>query len=248
MDTNGNWSFAGATDTGLVRKRNEDSLLVAAERGILAVADGMGGAAGGEIASRLAVRFVSRILGGDATFPPTLDGDKVRQALQRAIAGANDAIMQSALANTDLTGMGTTIVLCVLRGGLLHCAHLGDSRLYLGGDSGLERMTLDHSFVARVLDEELSDEEAAKHPRRNVITRALGFKMEEPADYASFELGGARYILLCTDGLWSLVPAPRMNEILEAAATPEEACDALVEAAKEAGGRDNITAVVGMRF
>jgi protein phosphatase len=248
MSVNHGWHFAGATDRGLVRKRNEDAFLVSEEMAIVAVADGMGGRAGGDVASRLAVRFISRMLGGEKTLPPTLDGEKLKEKLQGALMSANGAIMQSAFANPDLEGMGSTIVVCLVRGETLHAVHMGDSRLYVADEAKLTQVTEDHSYVARVLGgEELTDDEVAKHPKRNVITRALGYEMAEPAEYTTSSLEGQRRILLCTDGLWSLVPRARLLRVLFEAPTPEEACAILIEDAKRAGGNDNITAVIGFR-
>ena len=228
---------ASATDVGQVRPVNQDSLLVA--DGLFVVADGMGGHRGGEVASDVAVR----------TLVEEFDGGSP-EGLRAAVERANRAVVAHAEDDPTVKGMGTTV--CALAAvsvdgqELLAAVNVGDSRLYLcRREGGLEQVTEDHSLVATLERQgQLTAEEAAVHPHRNILTRALGIDAKVLVDLFELRpLGGDRY-LLCSDGLFNEVSEPVIEETLRELADPQEAADRLVQMANAAGGRDNISVVV----
>jgi len=228
---------AGVTDTGNVRAVNQDWLLT--EGDLAAVADGMGGRSGGEVASRLAVDTLREAFAAD----PTATG------LAEAVRRANAAVWAHAEAHPDLAGMGTTIaaVARVSEGGddRLAVVNVGDSRAYLLQDGRLTRLTADHSLVADLVRAgALSEDEARTHPERHVLTLAVGVGPDvEPHTVEAVPTPGDR-LLLCSDGLFNELPDDEITAVLAAVADPAEAATRLVERANEAGGHDNITAVV----
>ena len=225
-----------ATDVGLVRSNNQDRLLVADP--LFAVADGMGGAAAGEVASATAIEGLGAAF--DAAQPPTLD------SLIEAAHSANRAVWEQAESNPDMRGMGTTLVALALLGdGRLGAINIGDSRLYVYRDGSLRQITSDHNLVAELVAEgRISKEEAEVHPRRNIMTRALGVDPEVPVDFFREDpVPGDRY-LLCSDGLPRELRDEHIASLLSRFADPGEAAKELVEEAKRRGGNDNITVVV----
>ncbi|MGH2710662.1 MAG: Stp1/IreP family PP2C-type Ser/Thr phosphatase [Actinomycetota bacterium] len=215
------------TDVGRVRPGNEDSYI--AEEPLFAVADGMGGHQGGEVASSLALETVAKRQGN----------------LEQRVQEANAAVFARAAKDPGLSGMGTTLTILLADGDVLRMAHVGDSRAYMLRDGQLRRLTKDHTVVERLVDEgKLTAEEAEIHPQRSILTRALGVDQALHVDQAEIEPKPGDRILLCSDGLTGMVGEDRITEILSASKSPQAAADALVEAANEAGGQDNITAVV----
>jgi serine/threonine protein phosphatase PrpC len=215
-----------------VRRHNEDRSL--ARPGVLAVADGMGGALAGEVAAQVAVEAV-------AGLAAPVTAEDVGQALQEA----NRAIRRMAAEDPDKTGMGTTLTAALLAADRLDVVHVGDSRAYLWRDRELRQLTEDHSVVAELVRRgSLSAEDAEHHPHRNVITRALGAEPEVVADTVSEPLRDGDVVLLCSDGLSSYVPERDIAAVLAAAGTLREAAAALVERANAAGGTDNVTVVL----
>jgi PPM family protein phosphatase len=230
--------WGGATDVGRVRSNNQDQFVARDDVGLWAVADGMGGHRGGEVASEIACETVARSFDRH-----TLDG------LVEAIEHANSAVYLAGAGDPDLTGMGTTIVaLAVVEHDddeLLAIANVGDSRGYRWSDGELDQLTTDHSLVADLVREgSLSPDEAAVHPQRNILTRVLGVYDDVPVDAFAVEpRHGDRY-LLCSDGLFNEVPEEAIAAVLRRVPDPADAADELVRQAREAGGRDNITVVV----
>lgn len=238
-----------ATDTGRVRSINQDSYAVLPDRGLYVVADGMGGAQGGEVASQLAIETIE-----EAYREPTAD------ALAGAIARANERIFHAALA-PGLRGMGTTTVALALVSAEpdpddasagegrpaqhLLVANVGDSRAYVFRDGGLTQITDDHSIVGELLrDGRITAQEAEAHPQRNIITRVLGVYPEVVPDLWPVDpRRGDRY-LLCSDGLFNEVGDDQMAAVLRRLNDPAEAAGELVRLANEGGGRDNITVIV----
>ena len=225
-----------ATHVGRVRSVNQDDLIVADT--LFAVADGMGGHQGGEVASELAVAS----LGAGPSVSSTLE-------LTEDIQAANRVILERAATDDDLAGMGTTVCVLALLDGFtgarLALANVGDSRVYVLREGSLDQLTLDHSLVAELVrDGRITEEEAEHHPRKNVVTRALG--VSEPVDVDTWELPvvvGERF-LLCSDGLFNEVTDNQIEGVLRRLADPDEAAGELVRLANEAGGRDNITVVI----
>lgn len=233
------------TDVGCEREINEDYYCYAEpdgdedfrKRGRLAiVADGMGGHEGGEIASGLAVNAVRHTYLNFPSHDP-------QDALVEAFRIAHEAIQHCAEKRPELEGMGTTCTAAVLRQGELYFGHVGDSRLYLMRDSRIARLTRDHSLVSRLLEQgSITHEEAAVHPERNVLTAALGMCSQVPADFseAPIPVRAADVLLLCTDGLHGLVGDEELL-VVSTERRPREACQALVEMARQRGAPDNIT-------
>jgi protein phosphatase len=233
----------GLTDVGLRREANEDAYLVDPGRGLFAVADGMGGHAAGEVASRLAIETLATSLAPDE-FPDSEEA--MRDALVVAIQAANERIAQEIRAREALRGMGTTVVAALCRGSRLVVAHVGDSRAYLVRDGAIERLTRDHSWVnEQVQMGILSEEEAQRHPFRNVITRALGSAEPVNVDTVTRSLKHGDILLLCSDGLNGLVLDDAILEhVLASPGDLEKAARSLVDAANAAGGDDNVTVVL----
>lgn len=236
---------AGCTDTGVLRTKNEDAFQCCREQGVFVVCDGMGGAAAGEIASRMAAEIVSTALcsKGKAANP---EGEGAEAAMKEAIADANRKIFERARRETGYEGMGTTIVMARVEAGVAHVAHVGDSRCYLWREGRLELLTQDHSLVGeQVRLGTLSPEEAENSPYRNVITRALGTQATVMTEYRRIPIEKGDLLLLCSDGLTrELSDGEIAGAVAEGARGDLEVlCRKLVERAKEAGGRDNITCV-----
>ncbi|HTR67253.1 MAG TPA: Stp1/IreP family PP2C-type Ser/Thr phosphatase [Terriglobales bacterium] len=237
--------LAGLTDVGCVRENNEDSYSYwepardeefPGKGRLLIVADGMGGHEGGQEASHIAVETVQQ------TYASAQEGDP-RSWLLEGFRAAHEHIQQFAAGHPLLQGMGTTCSAVALFGNHFYYAHVGDSRLYLVRQSHIYRLSRDHSYVGRLVEQGIiSPEEAATHPQRNILTAALGSGAlpvpESPEREISVETGDV--LLLCTDGLWGLVTD---DEILKALSAPSlaGACAALVQQAKDRGGADNIT-------
>ncbi len=235
---------SGATDVGLVRAGNQDAFLVAvgaeAPTGalaLLAVADGMGGHKGGEVASAMAVEGLRR---GLATAPPSGLAD----ALGPVVVAANDAIFDAAAADPNLLGMGTTLSVVLVIGDRAFLAHVGDSRAYLLKEGSLTQLTSDHTWVQDQIDSGLlKAEDAGQHLLRNVLMRAVGTERSAPVDVTSQALSDGDVLVLCSDGLHSLVDEELIAQIA-GTREPEQASRSLVDTANAAGGTDNTTVVV----
>ncbi|MBO0747942.1 MAG: Stp1/IreP family PP2C-type Ser/Thr phosphatase, partial [Acidimicrobiaceae bacterium] len=228
--------FGSATDVGLVRANNEDRYLVAEP--LFAVADGMGGHAAGEVASSTAVRSLKENF-----------TDHTPAGLAAAARAANRAVWEEAQASPDLRGMGTTLVALALVGDpgreQLAVANVGDSRLYRLHLGELYQVTSDHSLVGQmVASGALTPEEAEVHPRRNVLTRALGVDPDVDVDLVTVEAEQGDRYLLCSDGLPRELSDDQMASILRRLAGPDEAARELVEKARAHGGSDNVTVVL----
>ena len=233
--------WGAATDRGRVRPENEDTFI--AEPMIFAVADGMGGHQAGEVASALASSILRERLG---------NGAESENAAAAAVGEANAAIYGAARANSAQSGMGTTLTaLAILHAGgddgeeRLALLNVGDSRTYRFRHGRLQRMTVDHSYVQElVATGHISDEEARTHPRRNIVTRALGIEPTVRADVWSLPIVRGDRFVLCSDGLVDEVPDHEISDLVGAVAEPQMLAEQLVQMANRHGGRDNITVVV----
>jgi protein phosphatase len=226
---------AGRTDPGRKRRRNEDAFVV--EPPLFAVADGMGGAQAGEVASRLAAAAFREFHEADA-----LGGEERVQAIIRE---ANHRIYSRATTDTGASGMGTTITAALLEDDRVTIGHVGDSRAYRVRGGRLEQLTEDHSLVADLMRSgRLSPEEAETHPQRSVITRALGTDPEVDVDTFTVETRSGDTYLLCSDGLTTMVADDEILAIVAEARDLEGAAKALVKAANRSGGEDNVTVVL----
>jgi PPM family protein phosphatase len=234
------YEAAGASDQGRTRKSNEDSygLNLRNEEGRcnFVVCDGMGGAAAGEVASRMAVEVMLQAMDRKALS---------RETFQHAVDAANSSVHTSAEQDPSRAGMGTTLVAMATRGDHAWVAHVGDSRAYRLRDSSLERLTHDHSLVdEQVRLGQLTQAQAETSPMRNVITRAVGTQDEVDADVIEFAVIPGDLYLLASDGLMREVDDEQIAAILRSSGNLEQTCAQLIEAANRAGGRDNITCVL----
>ncbi|MGC1687859.1 MAG: Stp1/IreP family PP2C-type Ser/Thr phosphatase [Candidatus Acidiferrales bacterium] len=244
--------FGASSEAGRIRKNNEDSFAVSREMNLFVVSDGMGGQASGEIASRLAVETVLAHCfesSSNSTYP--FVGERIAgisetsNRLASGIRSANQAILQTARASAAQRGMGATIVAVRCEGERMSVAHVGDSRAYRFRGNELEQLTRDHSLVAeQVRYGELTEAEGSTSELQNVLLRGLGIDSEVEVDVTDELLVEGDLILLCTDGLTHEVPDTQIASILRDAPDPQEAANHLVNAANQAGGRDNITAIV----
>jgi protein phosphatase len=241
----------GMTDVGRLRDHNEDSFVVQKETGLYVVCDGMGGHAGGEVASRIAVEtirdFVVNHQDGHWPFGREEEISSAGDMLRNAALLANRRITERIEAEPWLARMGTTMVSALVESdGTTHVANVGDSRAYLWRDGSLRQLTSDHSWVnEQVQRGVLSRAEAEVHPLKNVITRALGARDTMAVDLVPERLQAGDRLLLCSDGLTGMVDDGEIAGILGSQdATPEEMCGQLVAAANAAGGEDNITVVI----
>jgi serine/threonine protein phosphatase PrpC len=244
-----NWSSGAATDTGMIRERNEDRYWIDAERGVFLVVDGVGGQAAGELAAQIAVDAIRESLFAVA-------GDAERR-VRGAIAEANNRIFERAGDEEEYRGMACVLTLALVEDGQITIGHVGDSRLYLIWNGAIRKLTSDHSPVGEVEDSgELSEQEAMLHPRRNEVFRDVGSRPRAGDDDEFIQIRKCRFrtdaaILLCSDGLSDHLTSAQVREIVESYdGDPVRVAADLVEAANEAGGKDNITAlfVAGAEF
>lgn len=226
-------AWGSRSDVGLVRGHNEDSFLVRAP--LFAVCDGMGGHAAGEVASSIAVSTIAEKAPAGA--------DDV--LLGVAVEAANTAVMLGAEQGMGKPGMGCTASCCLIEEGKMAIAHVGDSRIYLLRHGSLVRVTHDHSYVEELVDSgQITADEARTHPSRSIITRALGSDPDMYADHFSLEVSNGDRVILCSDGLSSMIADSEIEALAVSSATPQQAADNLVAAALTAGGLDNVTVVV----
>ncbi len=224
---------AHKTDTGRQRNANEDSYFARAP--VFAVADGMGGAQAGEVASSIAARAF------EVQIPEEEGAEK---ALKEIVQKANTEIHELAEKDSSRAGMGTTLTGAIVRGDEVSIAHVGDSRAYLFRDTKLKRLTKDHSLVEELRRQgRLTEKEAEEHPQRSVITRALGPEEQVKVDTMTSPGRDGDVYLLCSDGLTTMVDEEQIRQILEDSTTLKTAVSKLITAANDAGGRDNITAL-----
>ncbi|AEG42841.1 PP2C family serine/threonine-protein phosphatase [Isoptericola variabilis] len=230
--------FAARSDVGLVRSNNQDSAYAGPH--LLVVADGMGGHAGGDVASRIAIAALAPL--DTADHGP----EQALEDLERTVEQARLDLVHASEADPDLAGMGTTVTALLRSGNTLAMAHLGDSRAYLLRDGVLTQVTVDHTFVQHLVDTgRISPDEAEHHPQRNVVMRVLGdFDVDLTPDMSIREARPGDRWLLCSDGLSGFVPPEQLTEVLVESETPDEAADMLVTLAMTAGSTDNITVVV----
>lgn len=225
-----------ATDVGLVRELNEDSILVG-PKNVFVVADGMGGHVAGEIASHIFTATAESKLSSEDT---ALDQDGLRYL----VIDGNKAIFECTRENPEKSGMGTTATILHLEEGAAFWAHVGDSRLYRLRKGELKQITSDHTYVAELLaNGSISPDEAEDHPNKHMLLRAVGVDPVVKVDTGELPLENGDMFLLCSDGLTNMVTLSAIQGILEAEECPDKA-EALVELAKDSGGLDNISAIV----
>ncbi len=232
------------TDIGMVRAQNQDSYSVGEMPSGVAwavVCDGMGGAAGGDVASSVAVKLISERI--TSHYQPGMSGISAKNLLLAAIEDANASIYEMAKSNETLSGMGTTIVAAIVDGQNVYIAHAGDSRAYRVTEESLIQITTDHSIVQEMVENgELTPDQAKDHPRKNIITRALGAERYICVDFQETVLLPQDVIILCTDGLTNYVETDDIYSVTRKYNYYEYA-DKLVQLANSGGGGDNITVV-----
>ena len=249
-------TFQAVTDVGRKRKGNEDSLFVNPEQHLFVVADGMGGHAAGEVASKIAVDAINEFIsltGGDKdiTWPFGLD-DNISydgNRLKTAIRYANRKVLDATREKAEYEGMATTVAAVLMDGPTANLAHVGDSRVYLVRGAGLTQLTHDHSWINEQIQSGLiSADQARTHPLRNVVTRALGGKADCQVEMQVHTMETGDILLLCSDGLTTMMPDEEIVRVVQGAdGDLPRAAQALVAAANERGGEDNITVLL-IRF
>jgi protein phosphatase len=241
------------SDVGRKRKGNEDALFLNPEQHLYVVADGMGGHAAGEVASRVAVDAINEFVtltGGneEITWPFGLDESISYEGnrLKTAIRHANRRVLEATRESAEYEGMATTVAAVLVDGDTAHLAHVGDSRIYLWSGGEISQLTDDHSWVnEQIQSGVISAEQARSHPLRNVVTRALGGRSDLLVDVQQRRMLAGDVLLLCSDGLTTMIGDDDIARILaEATGDVARAATALVDEANERGGEDNITVVV----
>jgi serine/threonine protein phosphatase PrpC len=241
--------YAAKTDPGLKRNHNEDYFSLIEDEQLFLVADGMGGHACGEVASKMAAdvirEFFARSRDDDSTWPYKMDRQLsyLENRLVVGIKMANQRIFEAAAKDARLKGMGTTVVISQIAGDRLYIAHVGDSRCYRIRGEDVHQMTRDHSLLEDYKDArpDMSDEEQRKFPHKNVITRALGMRETVQVDVSADDIQDGDVFVLCSDGLSGMVDNKKLVETVRKAGDLETAVSSLVDAANQAGGSDNIT-------
>lgn len=234
-----------SSDIGLKRSTNQDSYIAGEfDNGaaFAVVCDGMGGANAGSVASECAAKIISDYI--ISSYSPKMNSNSIENMLRAAIDSANTEIFERAGSDVNLKGMGTTVVAALVCDNLAHIVHVGDSRAYLFTADGLDQLTVDHSVVQNMIDKgEISAVEAKSHPKKNIITRAVGAESTVFGDYSIAIKPENNILLVCTDGLTNYVSNEEISAVLSTS-SPDEAATKLVELANNAGGGDNITVVL----
>ena len=238
------------TDVGKVRTIDEDSILAAdlsfgvnsesSKFLLLAVADGMGGHAKGEEASKIALNAIAR-----AVIPELSNDTPFTELLEKGIQNANQDILDYTAKHPESSGMGTTSVCAVVKGNEVHLANVGDSRAYVISDDEIRPVTKDHSYVQALVDEgKITQAEAREHPKKNIITKAVGISPSIEADKSILTLGSDESLLLCCDGVIAHLTDEDIHKIINDSPDPQSACQKIVDTANERGGSDNISLII----
>jgi len=238
------WRVAAKTDAGCQRQRNEDNYYVSPDQRLFVVADGMGGAAGGAKASKLAVEILEEEWKNNP--PSGHSSEIVRKWLMQAVNKANEAIFDERESSTLVKGMGTTVVVGVQAdGNMLEIAHVGDSRAYLLREGESVLLTNDHSVVQEMVRAgRLTEAQARTNPYKNLITRCLGHEKKVEIDQIPVELKSKDWVILCSDGLSTVLMDDQISEVVSKKADPKLVCEELVKQTIEGGAPDNVTVVV----
>ena len=238
------------TDVGKVRTIDEDSILAAdlsfgvnsesSKFLLLAVADGMGGHAKGEEASKIALNAIARTV-----IPELFNDTPFTELLEKGIQNANQDILDYTAKYPESSGMGTTSVCAVVKGNQVHLANVGDSRAYVVSDDEIRGVTKDHSYVQALVDEgKITQADAREHPKKNIITKAVGISPSVEADKSILTLGSDESLLLCCDGVIAHLTDEDIHKIINDSPDPQSACQKIVDTANERGGSDNISLII----
>jgi len=235
----------GRTDVGRVREHNEDTIFFSTDPvgslpNLFIVADGMGGHNAGEVASAKAVEYCYAFL---RSYPKKLSD--ILDILIAATHQANRDVFELSISNPAYNGMGTTFTACCIIDNILSISHIGDSRLYIFNDGQIHQLTKDQTMVQDLIDAgSITPDEARNHPRRNMLTRVLGCDPHTKADGSSYDLQGVGSILLCSDGLTDMLTNSEINKIVNKKSSTQNRVEALINAANDSGGVDNISAMI----
>lgn len=236
---------AGGTDRGGVRQKNEDTFFIDLDRQLMIVSDGMGGHQGGDLASRMVVDGLSRLLRDSDRLIANGPSAAVRNTLCDAMVAVSNQLRVTSDEHPALRGMGATVVLALVCGDWAYVAHMGDSRAYHYRDQQLNQLTEDHSVIAMLLkDGAINDNEAQSHPAKGQLTRYVGMESEVYPEVQALRLRCEDRLLLCSDGLTGMISDDEISEILRVTSDTERACESLILAANSAGGHDNVTTVL----
>lgn len=238
------WRAAARTDAGCQRQRNEDNYYVSPDNRVFAVADGMGGAVGGARASKLAMEAVEKQWQEGA--PPPLEKEAIKVWLTKTVNEANAAVWNSAEEDQSVRGMGTTIVVAVQsEDNYMQIAHVGDSRAYLYREGKIKLLTNDHSVVQEMVRAgRLTEEQARINPYKNLITRCLGHEERVEIDHTPLEMKPMDWIVLCSDGLPTVLRDEQIGDVVGAGVEPDGVCEELVKQTIDGNAPDNVTVVV----
>ncbi|MCD6321968.1 MAG: Stp1/IreP family PP2C-type Ser/Thr phosphatase [Clostridiales bacterium] len=234
--------YSTGTDKGKVRDRNEDDNVVidCDSYKVFAVADGMGGMDFGDLASSIAIEYIKKELSDCKK--QSFNKSEIKKQFTRIFNNINNEIIKKCFEKKSVTGMGTTLSVCIVTDDMIYLGHIGDSRVYIIREGKAIQITKDHSYVEELIDSgRITKEQAKSHPNRNIITRALGLDREIDVDIDTFDLIEGDIVVLCTDGLTNAVEDQEIVEITIEASEPEEAVGKLIYKAIERGGKDNIT-------
>ncbi|WP_130806843.1 Stp1/IreP family PP2C-type Ser/Thr phosphatase [Senegalia massiliensis] len=238
--------YGACTDVGKVRKSNQDSYYINYNNSlpVFAVADGMGGHNGGEIASSITVEVIKNNV--DIYLNRVMEEKyNIKKFIRKTLELSNEEIYNTAKKNKEYKGMGTTVTMGAIINDILYIGHIGDSRAYILRGDTLKKITEDHSLVAELLKKgSITKEEAINHPQKNIITRALGTDKNADIDIFSYCLEKNDVILFCTDGLTNMINEYEIKEIINNSSEIQEVCETLVNIANKNGGYDNSTAVI----
>lgn len=235
--------FGFKTSAGLVRENNEDSYFTIPDENVYIVADGVGGARSGDLASQTAVECIAGYIRKSNISSFSTD-DEIQKCFRECIEAANREVYMLAFSGEENLGMATTAVMVHIRDGAAYFANVGDSRAYIFKCGELHQITEDHTYVNTLVKRgEISEEDAKNHMQRNIITRALGADKNVVPDIYKEEVGKGDIILLCTDGFYGDVSESEIRKILERDQTMHDTCQMLVESAFKGGGHDNITVI-----
>lgn len=239
------FSYAGISDKGLVREKNEDAWCADDELGLFILSDGMGGKRGGGTAAKIVAQALPPVMKPAIRKVSDLAEQMAKDIVSISVSDLNQQVYTLGRDNPALSGMGATLVAVIIHKDKALIAHLGDSRVYLYREQTLTCLTRDHSIIQILLDnDEITEEEVATHPSRGQITRFIGMEGEAIPDITVIDLEPGDRILLCSDGLTGMVPESAIVDIFKKVAGPKVLCRYLLEEAISSGGKDNITAVV----
>jgi PPM family protein phosphatase len=243
-ESKGTESF-GLTHTGRIRERNEDAFAILSDRDLYIVADGMGGHNAGDLAASGAVQAADALLTNELVERMCKEPEQIRPILESALEQINLQIFHKSLEAQEFAGMGCALIIAFANDGILHTCHAGDVRCYVCRPLEILKLTSDHTQAADLVRlGRLSEEEARRSPLSSALTKAVGCMETVSPEYNSFPLATRDRVLLCSDGLWGMVPDETIKAIASRDACLRDICEELVEAANAAGGNDNITLIM----